>query len=571
MNRGLNLKRFLALGLAVLLLCVMWTVPASAAGTTWNVTSGLDDGAGTLRDILENKAQDGDTVVFAAGVTTVTLTSEGLYFEQADLTIDGGAAGVLIRRMGAEDFRLMEGWIGDGTTRIKNLTFQNGHAGGDGGGLRIHQYNGNIEITGCAFRNNYANFDGGGLSVDGPDEENSTIIKDCTFIDNTCGRDGWWRDNGGGLFARGGVTLENCHFENNTVFGLNKGGGAYLNNESAVPLPKVKNCTFKGNNGGTGGGGLYAAGSVFVDGCTFEDNVAAGAKGGGLYVGMANNYTYNYRISITNSTFLRNVGSAYGGGLYAEYNTVDSFVLRKCVFEQNSSFFGGGGAWVVAGARPILIEDCAFTKNSSDSNYGNGAGLLVCGYFKMARCNFTENGPGEKGGGLYLEPSAPFEGFNEVTDYSFTRNDASYGGGVYMSHGAVQFKRCRFTGNTAETGGGLYAAGINASGEIPLVNCVFSGNAAAVWGGAVYSGSDTSLNACVLVGNSAPKGAAVYAQPWNAGDPVTAILANSTLQGNKGGTEAVLADKIALLHCTAVNNTGAAARADSVTALNAIV
>jgi len=573
MNRGLTLKRLLALGLAALLLGAMWAVPASAAGTTWTVTSGSDSGAGSLRDIL-SKAQNGDTVVFAAGVTTVTLTSDSLTFNQSDLTIDGGAAGVTIRRIGQEAFRLMDASVSGGMTRLKNLTFQNGNTSYSGGGLSFSLHNGKAEITDCAFIGNYAYSDGGGLYINGPDEEDSILIKNCVFSGNTCSKEyeSWSSDRGGGLFARGGVTLENCLFENNTIFGFNKGGGAYLNNESAVPLPKVKNCTFKGNNGGTDGGGLYVAGGVFVDGCTFTDNIA-GARGGGLYVRMANNYTYNYRISITNSTFLRNDGDGFGGGLYAEYNTVDSFVLRKCVFEQNSSFFAGGGAVVVAGAKPLLIiEDCDFVKNSSDRNSGNGAGLIVSGSFKMARCSFTENGSGEKGGGLYLEPSTPFEGFNEVTDCSFARNDASYGGGVFMSYGAVQFKRCRFTDNTAEIGGGLYTMGISAWGEIPLVSCVFSDNAATAQGGAVYSHNDISLNACVLAGNSAPKGAALCAEPpWSAGDPVTAILANSTLHGNKGGTEAVLAAKITLLHCTVVNNTGAAAKADSVTAFNSIV
>src|SRR5690242_14497238 len=47
-------------------------LPSAGAATTITVTSSADSGAGTLRDALAN-ANNGDTIVFAPGVTSITL------------------------------------------------------------------------------------------------------------------------------------------------------------------------------------------------------------------------------------------------------------------------------------------------------------------------------------------------------------------------------------------------------------------------------------------------------------------------------------------------------------------
>jgi len=57
------------------------------AGCTLTVTSGADGGTGTLRQAILN-ASVGDTINFAAGITTINLTSGELLIDR-NLTING--------------------------------------------------------------------------------------------------------------------------------------------------------------------------------------------------------------------------------------------------------------------------------------------------------------------------------------------------------------------------------------------------------------------------------------------------------------------------------------------------
>ena len=96
-----SVKRFIPILLIlVLITSSLGIAPVYAAETVWTVTSSADSGAGSLRDILDNKAQDGDTIVFAENISTILLTSDTLSFEQNDLTIDGGETRVCIKRGG---------------------------------------------------------------------------------------------------------------------------------------------------------------------------------------------------------------------------------------------------------------------------------------------------------------------------------------------------------------------------------------------------------------------------------------------------------------------------------------
>lgn len=58
------------------MMCVM---PVQAATIT--VTNGNDSGAGSLRQAVAN-AQAGDSIVFQAGVDTVTLTTDQLVIDK---------------------------------------------------------------------------------------------------------------------------------------------------------------------------------------------------------------------------------------------------------------------------------------------------------------------------------------------------------------------------------------------------------------------------------------------------------------------------------------------------------
>src|SRR6266404_2173826 len=63
---------------------------AAAQAATLTVTSGADSGTGTLRQAILD-ASAGDTINFAAGITTINLTSSELLIDK-NLTINGPGA-----------------------------------------------------------------------------------------------------------------------------------------------------------------------------------------------------------------------------------------------------------------------------------------------------------------------------------------------------------------------------------------------------------------------------------------------------------------------------------------------
>ena len=111
--------------------------------------------------------------------------------------------------------------------------------------------------------------------------------------------------------------------------------------------------------------------SVHVEGCVFRDNYAK-AFGGGLYLLFDGDATQHY-VSVSNSTFLSNLGELGGGGILMSWlvnglpdhpHTVD---LTDVVFVGNVGSAGGG------------LYAIPF--------FGGGMGNLL----RMVRCQFSGN------------------------------------------------------------------------------------------------------------------------------------------------------------------------------------
>src|SRR5947199_6470754 len=107
------------------LLVMMVLLSASAWAVT--VTSTGDSGAGTLLDAIADPLVD--TIDFAPGLGTITLTSGELFIDR-DLTISGpGSGNLTIQRSadsGTPDFRIFDIW--SGSVSISGLTVSNGRA-----------------------------------------------------------------------------------------------------------------------------------------------------------------------------------------------------------------------------------------------------------------------------------------------------------------------------------------------------------------------------------------------------------------------------------------------------------
>ena len=149
-------------------------------------------------------------------------------------------------------------------------------------------------------------------------------------------------DDGGGVYNRGRLTLNNCKVTNNIAESTYKnsyGGGVY-NTDGRLTMV---DCTVSDNTAGSdslwlphngyGGGIANYYGTVDLVNCTANNNSALGnlayTSGGGLY-----NYGHAY---ITNSTFVGN-RATFGGGLQ---NHGDAEVVSS-TFTGNSADWGGG-------------------------------------------------------------------------------------------------------------------------------------------------------------------------------------------------------------------------------------
>ncbi len=232
-------------------------------------------------------------------------------------------------------------------------------------------------------------------------------------------------------------------------------------------------------------------------------------------------------------------GSAqYGGGLYIGGGTV--------TYKNGSVYgnFSGAGAGVnVSMGTNHVFENVQIYENGR-SKYSFGA-LCISSGAKLT-CNncvirdngcLTTTGSGTEGGGGVCN-----QGTLVMTGGSITGN-AIYptnGGGVFNKGGTLDFTNVEISGNSAScvssfvkaAGGAIYNT---TAGQVSLTNCVIKGNKAAI-GSAIYSeygvNPSVTLASCVITQNTA-----LYANDNNNGavyfksdSPITK-LAEFTLSG----------------------------------------
>lgn len=140
-----------------------------------------------------------------------------------------------------------------------------------------------------------------------------------------------------------------------------------------------------------------------------------------------------------------------------------------------------------------------YADGSSPDNEGGGL-YNSGGSPVVANCIFTENWAGD-GGGVYNTG-----GNSRYVNCSFLGNGAVAGGGMYNYRSKVDIVNAVFSGNSAQYGGGLEDWEAEWT---TLVNCTFSNNTAGNYAGAVntlYGKGPTTMENCVLWGNSAPNG-----------------------------------------------------------------
>ena len=385
--------------------------------------------------VMEANATPGaDDIAVPDGTYTLTIAGNDAWdtpdASQGDLdvtetaTIVGTGAATTVIQAGPDPFtgidRVLESWNAGTTLTLRDLTVANGNPGGG----------------------SYVDL-GGGVRNNGPAAltlERVTVTGNQAFC------------NGAGIF--------------------NWGLGA---NTSLGGTVRVVDSTITGNraegacDGGHGGGLSSDAGDVTVTGSTISDNTA-GHDGGGLNLGTGT-------VVITDSTITGNT-AGYGGGIR---NGADTTVTDTTVDGNTASVRGGGiqtdggsltltrvaltnnvmeggtgdGGGLKSNGGAVTIVDSTVDGNTSNgtSGWARGAvaveaGALTIRGTTIANNTATATGSAE-GGGLWVgAPAGPVE----VTNTTFSGNDAADGAAIRATVSAAHFTNVTVTGSTSTTG-----------------------------------------------------------------------------------------------------------------------
>lgn len=329
--------------------------------------------------------------------------------------------------------------------------------------------------------------DGAGVLIVGA----SPRIESCTITGNTASARGGGLANiggapvvrrcvftlnespvGGGLFSAGDITLDRCTFEINRA---DRGGGAHA--EDGAPL--ITACRFLQNGGredfGSGAGlSLLRADGSITD-CEFSANKQV--RGGGLFAEDASPVLSGCRF-ITNSC---EAGDG-GGAMFLR----GAPTLRSCTFEANVTNFGSGAALALQDSG-ALVADSDFSANRSISIIGASGIHIGGGAPAVMNCRISRG----EGSGL-----AVMGGSALVAGCLITANDGYSGPGLRLAGGTPVIASCTLAGNHAPfgMGGGVSLEG----GEPRVVGCTMVGNRAAFGGGVHHSGGSPAVTGSII-------------------------------------------------------------------------
>jgi hypothetical protein len=409
--------------------------PTSTLAAT--VTSCLDDGAGSLRQLIA-VASNGSTIDFA-GLTcvpsTISLASQ-INFNLPSLTIDASGATTPLTIDASTiphgsvphygDFRVFY-HTGAGTLTIRNLYLT--------GGYEHHASFIYPTAGGCVHSN-------GSVTL-----ENSTVAH-CSVVN-----DGYtYAAVGGGVSTNGTLTLVNSTLYYNSAGSDHtsaKGGGAYVNSGDLILQNSLISRNFAGTTTSDGsGGGAFVSGALTSDGSEFGKNdvvsFAGNAKGGAAFVtgdsSLTNGSVASYNFANAPS------GAAEGGGFYS--------------------------------AGKLTLSVAIVTHNSANGSPSRGGGARVLGDFSASYSTVDYNaakGSSSYGGGLFLKGLN-----NTIARSTISNNKSSYYAGIDVFRSAsagatLLISNSTISGNVATgNSGGLYSN----SGATKVYNSTIAFNTA---------------------------------------------------------------------------------------------
>ena len=438
-------------------------------------------------------------------------------------------------------------------TDIKNNATSEGSRFGGGIGFtniaaKEAGTDGNVYFNHCTIKGNRNNSHGGGVAL--------------YISDAADGRNVYFKDTE--LSYNCQASVVEAH-----------GGGLWVVNKYDSDLNKQRKvyfdgCTFTGNYacGKTAaGGGISNEGTIILENCAFNSNVAANSFGGGIYnrPQMAEGNEKGVDLTLKGCSFTGNQ-CTWTGDLDIDANDPISNPTR-----------GSGGAIMIDIYRKndyavsenyvvkLDIEDnCTFTNNHADRN---GGAIAVAACRDME--SWMDNPPAGHGtltSNMEIK-SATMSGNTAGKNVTWPSGRGNYGGAVYLSYtnlnvtggnsdiqiknngnvngftntqygGAVAIYKGNLTlsggtfgtsgnGNKATYGGAFY---IN-QGTVSLGGGNISYNAATEQGGGLYTTGNGSISVSgVTIGsNTAKTGGGIYT---NNSSATTFNMTNGTISGN---------------------------------------
>jgi hypothetical protein len=348
--------------------------------------------------------------------------------------------------------------------------------GGIGGTLLVTAPN--LTIDGSAWRGSGAGQYADGVTIARPD--------------GATNRFGILRNSApaGSRLALASVAIRNGHALEPLCDGGREGGGICM---EAADL-SMSDCRISGNQAAIGGGGIASAtGSVTIERCTIDHNLAY--LGGGIDAGSGT-------VTVTSSTIDANGewGTSHGGGVHA--------------------------------AGTLVVVDSTISGNNGKL----GAGLDVAGTLSLTRSLVTGNQAYYSGGGLHVLAGAVVT----IAASTIAGNFARYvGGGVY-AEGTLDAGNSTLAANAARDGGGIF---LTATATLRLEHATLSLNAANFTGGGVGGSGSATIEHSIVSANTAGTGADIGA---GVGWTGTTNLVSATsvdlgpLQDNGGPTQTML-------------------------------
>lgn len=370
---------------------------------------------------------------------------------------------------------------------LTDTDFIGNSAGRNGGAVHANVVSfggtGNIDVVGGSFESNQSLGDatvfaegGGGLSARG-----DVTIDGTAFINNSA------VDAGGGVIMQGAVTtIANAYFESNSAL---RGGAIAVRPFLPGQQLQLTNTDLHNNTAEEDGGGAWVEfGGALITGGTIDGNAATEGNGGGAWI--ANGLTTDGAIFSNNSAGEDGGGftlvAGNGGGAYIDAGDVN---LAGGAFEGNqadgTSLFGEGGGGLHVSDGDLTATGTVFSSNIATASIGGG--FRVNGDTELTNVMFENNEAATSGGGFAAT------GDITVLDSEFNRNAAlGFSGGAILTFfsgagSSISVDGSSFVDNSASAAGGAISTSI----PITILSSTFTGNSVTTFGGGAVAASDT--------------------------------------------------------------------------------